>query len=222
MAASKLAIASVMSTERGQRIAAIEQGLEEVGLHPQRVVEASDCIIEMPNRMEREATIDPWLGAPWIGGQRAVMDGQSLPRLSAFDQQPRRLRVGVEQVRLVSERAFEAAQCFLVLSALLQRGAEQIVSERVCGCEFHSFAQQLLRLGDLALLGHDEGEQEHRIDIARLAPHHLRIAQRGVGQCALTMQQQGLLHQWCRGGLRHALTPLSTGEREPAAEGSLY
>ena len=61
-----------------------------------------------------------------------------------------------------------------------------------------------------------KGQQEHGIDVARLAPHHLRIAQRRVGQCALTVQQQGLLHQWCRGGLRHALTPLSTGEREPA------
>ncbi len=116
-----------------------------------------DRVVEPPHGVEREPAIDPRFDSPRIRGQGAVVDRQSFVRLAACDQHLRGLRVCVEQVRLVGEGALEAAQSFLVLAAFLQHGAEQVMGGRMRRREFHCFAQQLLRFGELALLGHDQG-----------------------------------------------------------------
>ena len=71
----------------------------------------------------------------------------------------------------------------------------------------------------LALLRHDQRQEEDRVDVLRLPAHDFGVAHGGVRERALPMQHDCLLHQKALGGLRHALTSCFGRERALAGTG---
>ena len=138
---------------------------------------------------------------------------------AAVDQRLGGIDVGLEEIRFVGKRAFEAPQCFVVVPGRPQRRAEQVM----CACmgwrELDDLAQETHRLLELALLRHDQRQEEDRVDVLRLPADDFGVAHDGVRERALPMQHDCLLHQKALGGLRHALTSCFGRERALAGTG---
>ena len=200
-------------------VAAIKPGLKRIRVVLQRAVEAGHRIFRPADRIEHEPAIDQRLGAPRIGGDGALVNCNGFGRLSAVDQRLGGIDVGLEEIRFVGKRAFEAPQCFVVVPGRPQRRAEQVM----CACmgwrELDDLAQETHRLLELALLRHDQRQEEDRVDVLRLPADDFGVAHDGVRERALPMQHDCLLHQKALGGLRHALTSCFGRERALAGTG---
>jgi hypothetical protein len=103
--------------------------------------------------------------------------------------------VRVGEVRLLNDGGVEARQRFREAAEAAQRHAQHVMDTRVARVDGQRLAQQVDPFRKPSLLTPDHCKTIEGIDILRLAPQHLTVAARGVGQGTPPMELCRLLQQ---------------------------